>query len=171
MKWDTDRRGGLERYCEVEKSTKELAVDDHGERILNNIEPDQPETWQPCQQGELRQVVTKNARQQSQQRFVRGMTAGVALLLLVGAVSLFVATRPGLPGGIACTDVVAVLAQYIDGDLDEKLHAQVSEHLEHCEACRRHHREMQGEAVRVQPSTLAVRQARSPTLLARVETR
>lgn len=35
-----------------------------------------------------------------------------------------------------CKDVIQQLSGYLDGDLDEKLVAEVHRHMEHCDDCR-----------------------------------
>ena len=35
-----------------------------------------------------------------------------------------------------CKDVIQELSAYLDGELDEKLVAEVRRHMEHCEHCR-----------------------------------
>jgi len=37
---------------------------------------------------------------------------------------------------VKCRDVIIELSGYLDGELDEKLVAEVKRHMEHCEDCR-----------------------------------
>lgn len=38
-------------------------------------------------------------------------------------------------GGLRCRDVLGLLADFVDGELDERTSAAVSEHLQGCDAC------------------------------------
>jgi anti-sigma factor (TIGR02949 family) len=40
-------------------------------------------------------------------------------------------------GGLSCGEVLAVLSDYLDGDLDPGVRARVEEHLRGCEGCAR----------------------------------
>jgi anti-sigma factor (TIGR02949 family) len=40
-------------------------------------------------------------------------------------------------GGLSCGEVLAVLSDYLDGDLAPRARAQVEEHLRGCEGCAR----------------------------------
>lgn len=106
--------------------------------------------WPACPAGELTSMVGRSRARRRTQTLLRGAGATTGLLLLI-AVGSLAAGRLGGPGenqhgGIACSEVQEVLADYRSGRLDADLTQQVARHLAGCELCGRLYREMDGKA-------------------------
>ena len=66
-----------------------------------------------------------------------GLLAAVAVLVLIGV--YYAATNlpsQAHPGGLACSEVQQLRADYQSGDIEPSLQAQVAEHLSACPHCR-----------------------------------
>lgn len=95
--------------------------------------------WEPCQSGQLRQVVRRLKIQRRNRTVAKsgGLTVLLLVLLLGGGVLYQQSLAPcdHHEGGITCSETKSMLPDYIAGKLDHELALKVKAHLAHCPDC------------------------------------
>lgn len=97
------------------------------------------EAWQSCPPGELRRL-SDTVRTRERRRVLNQVartTAGVFLLGIGGYVARELADSDakGLPGGLACQEVMGRLEDYRTGRLSPQMARRVAVHLKACPNC------------------------------------
>jgi len=121
--------------------------------------PDQE--WQPCSPGQLKTMVDGL---NSQQRELRRRQLASRATAVIGVIALFVVglvvtsnLRSELPGGIACSEAIQLMAQAQVENLSVELQNTLSAHLLGCPHCREKRDQMKqgvGEASVPEASSL-----------------
>lgn len=109
--------------------------------------------WEPCGEGIIKlagDTIREQQIQHSRRQFLRKASVTAAVVACGGFAgwtlmgpknqlnSLY--DNPNFPGGIACSEVMRLLPEYVAGSLDEtKLVASIDVHLEGCSHCRHKH--------------------------------
>jgi len=104
------------------------------------------EQWGACPEGTLRQLAAKRAATRRNSALLQ-VGSGVSVMLLLLAVGYFFVSHLFSPvvnhfGGIACTEVRALMPEYIAGRLDEPRAEKVRAHLDQCPHCEDAYRKM-----------------------------
>jgi hypothetical protein len=112
--------------------------------------------WQPCDQG-LIQDANESIRgvrlQHSRRQFLRKASAAAVVVAGAGFVGWSLMKQddplralhgnPNYPGGIACSEVLRLLPDYVTGSIDDlKLVSSIDEHIAECRHCSGKHEAM-----------------------------
>ena len=101
--------------------------------------------WQPCDSG-LIQGANESIRgaqiQQSRRQFLRKASAAAVVVAGAGFVGWSLMNKkalqgnPNFPGGIACSEVIRLLPEYVSGSInDSNLVSSIDTHLGECGHC------------------------------------
>jgi anti-sigma factor RsiW len=103
----------------------------------------QPDAWEPCPAGELAGMVDRQRRRRRAST-IKAMGSAAAALVFCVFVGYLAATQLGEHhyGGLACSEVRPLLADYHTGQLPGDLAGQVRTHLEQCGHCRTSYEKM-----------------------------
>jgi hypothetical protein len=113
--------------------------------------------WRACAPGELAEVATQHRRRQQRRAFLSGLcvaVAGCAAAGMVGILGLPRKKKEFAPSALACDEVARLLPAYIAQQLDERLAAQVQQHLATCEHCTARLRQLRQASSSWQPRPL-----------------
>ena len=105
--------------------------------------------WRECPRGELERMVERLEALRTARRR-RQIVVTSAVIAMVGAVvvggrQLWIGSSEFEYGGIACSDVAVLMANYSAGSLDEDLAEKVRLHLHECQQCGPKFQRMFGE--------------------------
>lgn len=106
---------------------------------VKQVKPDSND-WSPCESGEVHRMVAR-LRTRDRNRTAAMGASGALFLVMAGFLGAwtFGLLPPSDPtyGGIACSDVRRLGAQYMAGALDDATARKIREHLEQCPECPR----------------------------------
>ena len=105
--------------------------------------------WTACRSGEITTMVrSRRAARQRRQIARWSSVATLAVVLVIGGVSLSRLSRSAPVGPLACDQVIRLASQYTGGTLRADLRAAIDRHLAQCPACHKHYEQLHSMARR-----------------------